>query len=518
MLTGFSRAKDSVNLDMNLQYRSRPASSPTADFCGKCRTRGASAGQIGAALLWLLCPGLPDAASAQTDYSLMQNWAYHPEKLVNLIADYSLDVAVLSPDMQTDSIITFENRATQNTGTDVFFVHPTYLSGTYAIPENVEISGQPIDQILAGIIAQGGLLAHYGRFYAPFYRQATPPVFLGTPELQAQAAALGTAYGDVRAAFLNYLNTQNGGNDFILAAHSQGAYLLSMLLQDVIAGDVELKSRMVAAVPAGMVSVYDAPEATEGPGGWWNGLELCTEIGQCGCIMTWRTYNEGQTAGSNAGHPAFSPLAVDSGWVDRVIDPEEDWFFQDSLYYGTDAVPLRHYIAPNGGDSYGTGTGFVAFDGLYSIRYQRNDPQEVGFFLTHTPAPGDQRPDDLASEAEHPLYTFWGYHRKDYHIYLWALIEQLNAKLENCGVLSTAARPETSREELRAAPNPASKSTELRHGDRSLPLAAIRIYGPDGRLKKRSRTSQSGSVDLEGLPAGLYLLKSEKGTVKVAVE
>ncbi len=458
----------------------------------------------------------PAPLQSQPDYNFLTNWAAHPDKLINPLAEYNLDVAVFDAEMQIDSIIEFANRAAENTGTDVFFVHPTYLSETYTAPGNVPLNAQPAVDIFTGIIAQAGLLAKYGRFYAPRYRQATPPVFLGTPEPVAQAAALSTAYGDVRAAFLHYLAQENGGNDFILAAHSQGSYLLSMLLQDVIAGDAVLKSRMVAAVPAGMVSVYDLPGT--GPGAWWDGLELCTDLAQCHCIMTWRSYSEGQTAGMNAGHPAFSPLAADSGWVDRVIDPEEDWFFQDSLYYGTDAVPLRHYIAPNGGDSYGTGTGFVAFDGLYSIRYQRNGPQEVGFFLTHTSAPGDQRPDDLASEAEHPLYTFWGYHRKDYHIYLWALIEQLNAKLENCGVLSTAAQPETSREELRAVPNPASKSTELRHGDRSLPLAAIRIYGSDGRLKKRSRTSQNGKVDLEGLPAGLYLLKSEKGTVKVVVE
>lgn len=503
---------------MNFQYRARPASFGTADFSRKGRIFAAFAGQIGAALLWLLCSGLPDAASAQTDYSAMSNRAYHPDKLINLLSDYNLDVTVLGPDMEQDSLISFENRAVENTGTDVFFVHPTYLSGTYTLPDNVEISEQPITDILAGTIAQGGLPAQYGRFYAPLYRQATPPAFLGTPDLQAQATAPGTAYGDVRAAFLNYLNTQNGGNDFILAAHSRGAYLLSMLLQDVIAGDAEPESRMIAAVPAGMVSVYDTPEAATGPGGWWDGLELCTEIGQCGCIMTWRTYNEGQTAGTNAGHPAFSPLSSDSGRVDRVIDPEEDWFFQDSLYYGADAVPLRHYIAPKGGDSYGTGTGFVAFDGLYSIRYQRNGPQEVGFFVEYTPVPGDQRPDDPALEADHPLYAFWGYHRKDYHIYLWALMEQLNAKLENCGEPVTAVEPETSREELRAVPNPATRSTDLRHGGRSLPLTAIDIYGPDGLLKKRAHTSRSGSVDLESLPAGLYLLKSEKGTVKVVVE
>lgn len=459
----------------------------------------------------------PQAISAQPDYDLMTSWAYHPDKEINLLASYNLDVAVLGPDMETDSVISFENRATENTGVDVFFVHPTYLSGIYFQPGNVDLDEQPIFNILTGLIAQGGLLAKYGRFYAPLYRQATPPTFLGASNPLTQVEALGIAYGDVRSAFLHYLATENGGNDFILAAHSQGSYLLSMLLQDVIAGDAVLKSRMVAAVPAGMVSVYDLPGT--GPGAWWDGLELCTDLAQCHCIMTWRSYSEGQTAGMNAGHPAYNSLLVDSSWIHRTIDPSDDWFYQDSLYYGNTSQPLRHYIAPNGGDFYGTGTGFISFDGLYNIHYQRNGPQEMGFFLEHNPTPDDQRPNDLAAEADDPLYDFWGYHRKDYHIYLWALMAQLDAKLEGCSVLGTTNRPSSAKGGLKAFPNPAAgHSIQLQYGDIPFAHQEVTVHGLWGTIIKCSRTNANGSLSLEDLPPGLYLLKSDAGMVKVVVE
>lgn len=453
---------------------------------------------------------------AQPDYSLMTNWAYHPDKVINLLADYNLDVAVLGPDMEVDSVIGYDNRAIENTGIDVFFVHPTYLEGNYSEPGNVGLDAQPISNILLGIIAQGGLLAQYGRFFAPFYRQATPPTFLGMPDPQAQAEAISVAYGDVRSAFMHYLETHNGGNDFILAAHSQGAYLLSMLLQDVVAGDAELQPRMVAGIPAGMVSVYDTPDNS--PGAWWDGLILCGEITQCQCIMTWRSYGENQIPGMNSGHPAYNASLVDSGWVHRVIYPVEDWFYQDSMFYGSVTAPLPYYIAPNGGDIYNTGTGFVAFDSLYSIRYERSGPQQVGFIVGHTPTPDDQRPNDLAAEANDPLYDFWGYHRKDYHIYMWALMEQLNAKLQGCGALGTLHPASTPDKRLLAFPNPTSRWISIHVNGNPLSGRNVEVYNLHGKEIERKMTSETGSLSLEGLPPGLYLLKSELGMMKVVLE
>lgn len=470
------------------------------------------------ATLCLLLIASVSESTAQTDYNVMTNWAYHPDKLINLLADYNLDVAVFDTAMEVDSVIEIENRSIENTGTDVFFVHPTYLSGTYLQPGNVAINEQPFSNIFTGIIAQGGLLAKYGRFYAPLYRQATPPSFLGNPNFEAQAAAVSVAYGDVHAAFMHYLDHQSGGNDFILAAHSQGSYLLSMLLQDVIAEDESLRERMIAAVPAGVAAIYDDPG--EGPGAWWNGLDLCSTIEQCGCVMNWRSFPEGHNMGLNpvnSGSPAFNPLLVDSGWVAHVIDPELDYFYQDSLFYGNESEPLRYYIAPNGGDVYGSGTGFVAFDGLYSIRHRRTSTQGVGFWLEHSPAENDQRPDDLANEEDDPLFEFWGYHRKDYHVYLFALLEQLDAKLESCGALGNSFHTESNCR-IEVFPNPSANHVQLMYGRLPLSDTDVEVYSLSGKSVKRGRTTESGSLNLDGLPAGLYLLKSKRGTVKVAVE
>ncbi len=463
-------------------------------------------------LVFAMSMGLLPPLMGQPDYSAMNNWAYHPDKQINLLANYNLDIAIIGPGMTVDSVIAVDNKATENTGLDIFFVHPTFLSGGYTEPDNVALNEQPLSSLLSGIIAQGGLLAQYGRFYAPRYRQATPPTFLGTPDAMAQIQALGTAYADVRAAFLHYLSHDNQGNDFILAAHSQGSYLLSMLLREIIAPDEDLKSRMLAAVPAGMVSVYDVPGS--GPGAWWEDIKLCTEVDECHCVMTWRSYGFAGASGINPGHPAYNELAVDSGWIQRSIEAE-DWVYQDSLYYGDAPQPLRYFIEPNGGDTYGTGTGFVAFDGLYSIRHRRLGPQAVGFEVIYDPAENDQRPDVMAEDASDPLFPFWGFHRKDYHIYLWALLQQLEAKMQACQSLSSPAQVEVHRENLSLYPNPSNGWVRLQYRGKKMLHEELAVYDAQGRVQRLSKSDAGGRIDLRGLSAGAYVIQSSKGAVRV---
>jgi len=142
------------------------------------------------------------ASYAQLDYTNLDNWLLHPDKPSSLLRNYNLDVAVVGPDLSVDSIILIENNAQINTGIDVFWVHPTF-GGSLE-----EIKTTPLGELPAGLlsriaVAQGGLLAKYGRFYAPRYRQASPLTFFVNGQDSLQATTLAAAYADVKAAFLN---------------------------------------------------------------------------------------------------------------------------------------------------------------------------------------------------------------------------------------------------------------------------------------------------------------------------
>ncbi|MDO1512387.1 DUF3089 domain-containing protein [Maribacter confluentis] len=368
--------------------------------------------------------------SSSINYNSLDNWAFHPNK-TTILSNYNLDIDVIDENLQVEQTIQITNNSNTNTGIDVFWVHPTQITDNSFIG-NVDIADQPSTIISLTILAQGGLLSRYGRMYAPRYRQSTGLVYRDEnidKELQANIIAI--SYSDVKAAFLDYLNNHNNGNKIILAGHSQGSYLLGMLLRDLFDNDANLRSKLVTAALGGMGYVY--AQEGEYKGGWWKNIPLCTTTNECGCINNWASFDEEQEfIDINFSLPEFNPYLINSGLVYRAFDENQDWFVQDFSYYGETSTPLENYITPNANYNLGNGANFIAFNGLYNVRLKRDGVQKVVLSVDHNPLINDQRPNDLESEQNSPNYVDLGYHTKDYHIYIWSLMQQIDEKLNNC--------------------------------------------------------------------------------------
>ncbi len=365
------------------------------------------------------------------DYNSMDNWVFHPNQVVNLLSVYNLDIGIVDENLALEGSITVENNAKTDTGVDVFFVHPTILDNAPAEPMVMPLDEQPATRINLTILAQGGQLAKYGRFFAPRYRQSTGNTYLDENiDKETQASVIIKSYRDVKAAFLNYLDNHNNGNKIILAGHSQGSYLLSMLVRDVFDNDASLRNRLVTAVLAGMGHIY----ATEGNyvGGQFENIPLCRQIDECGCVQGWRSYEDEQTYGDlRFTLPMFNEELVKYGVYYRSADIEDDWFVMDEAFVSQNQEYVR-YIALAANVNQDHGFNYVAHDDLYLSRMRRDSNTEIGLNITYSPAMGDQRVNDLAIEAQSPLFDFWGYHTKDYATYLWPLLQQIDAKLANC--------------------------------------------------------------------------------------
>jgi len=295
----------------------------------------------------------------------------------------------------------------------------------------IDIQDQPEILISGTIIAQGALLSKYGRLFAPRYRQSTGKTYRPETDKETQATIISTSYSDIKAAFLDYLNNYNNGNKFIIAGHSQGSYLLAMLLRDVIDTDENLRSKMVTAALAGMDYLYAAENNYTG--GWWQNIALCTTTSECGCVHSWTSFDESQALPEiDDAMPQFNPYLINSGLVYRAFNENEDWFIQDFSFYSSQPQPLRYYITPDANYNLSTGNNFIAFEDLYQVRHRRDGLTKVALSLSFSPSFNDFRPDDLANEVLHPNYSDWGYHIKDYHIYLWALMQQIDLKVANC--------------------------------------------------------------------------------------
>ncbi|GAA3654788.1 DUF3089 domain-containing protein [Flavivirga jejuensis] len=376
-------------------------------------------------------PNVIEIPISTIDYNSLTNWYFHPNQPFNFLKNYDLDIAVIDENLSISSNIEVSNNAATNTGIDVFWVHPTHLENPPTFPSTVSIDNQDTNYIGLTILAQGALLAKYGRFYAPKYRQATPASFLSTFHTEEErAAGLLETYSDIKASFQNYLDNHNNGNKIILAGHSQGSFLLAMLVRDLFDTNPELREKLVTAALGGMGYVYALDNSTLG--GWWQNIGLCKATSECGCVHYWRSYENDKTIPEpNSTFPSYSETLVNSGLVYRTTDENNDTFFQDNLIFDTQSSPLR-YITPGTQYDFSNGANFVAFDNMYTARFKRESNIKTGLAVNYIANTSDQRPNELENLESSILFTDGNFHVKDYHIYIWALMQQIDEKINVC--------------------------------------------------------------------------------------
>jgi hypothetical protein len=197
-----------------------------------------------------------------------------------------------------------------------------------------------------------------------------------------------------------------------------------------------------------------------------------------------------------------------------LLDINHDWLLQDSIYYSTQAKPIRYYIAPKGNKPFGGNAGFVAFENMYKIRYVRENRASVGFKVEYTPQAEDKRPDDLA-DLESDMK---GYHKKDYNIYSWALMEQIDMKLAACGIKTGISRNPKKTKSFVAYPNPASGQVTLQINGQGVAGENISILNMLGEVVFSGHTDYSGNIPAHKLNNGLYLIMSSYGTHKIMIQ
>lgn len=163
----------------------------------------------------------------------------------------------------------------------MFFVHPTsYLERSrWNAPLDDATASARAALFLRG---QASAFNDSAAIWAPRYRQATFGAFLTNASAAEQALDL--AYGDVAAAFDEFLAQVGPTRPIILAGHSQGALHLARLLRERVAG-TPLAKRIVSAYLVGwpISRTADLPAL---------GLPECARGDQTGCILGWQSFGE----------------------------------------------------------------------------------------------------------------------------------------------------------------------------------------------------------------------------------
>ncbi len=201
-------------------------------------------------------------ANSAPDYRDAKNWLARP--------DFKTDPARWAPAGYA---------AAPKPGIAVFYVLPTAVfdrSHWNAVPGDADTEARLVQFLRSQASVFNGVAA----IWAPRYRQATFGAFL-TDKPEAQMA-IDLAYGDVVAAFDEFIAAQPDGRPIILAGHSQGSLHLLRLLKDRVAG-TKLAARIVAVyAPGWPISLTaDLPAL---------GLPACAGPDATGCILSWQSF------------------------------------------------------------------------------------------------------------------------------------------------------------------------------------------------------------------------------------
>jgi len=162
---------------------------------------------------------------------------------------------------------------------DCFYVYPTVSD--QAGP-NANLSIDPEERSIA--LYQASRFSQLCRVYAPVYRQLTVPSLAGT----VTAAAAKLAYGDVLAAWKEYLAKYNKGRGVVLIGHSQGAGHLQELIRTQIDGRPVSRRLISAILLGGNVLVRRGSDT----GGVFEHIRACRSTSQLGCVVAFSTYNQ----------------------------------------------------------------------------------------------------------------------------------------------------------------------------------------------------------------------------------
>ena len=297
---------------------------------------------------------------------------------------------------------------------DCFYIYPT-VSRDSGLNSDLEPgTSEEIGAAVAQLARFGGVC----RTFAPLYRSLT----LGSLRPDVPPADVGRgfvlAYGDVRAAWRDYLAHRNDGRPFVLIGHSQGTIHLTRLIQEEIEGRPEA-ARMLSAMLIGFN--VEVPEG-ETRGGTFRETPICTRPGETGCIVTYVSFRATNPppAGALFGRAARPGMTV--ACTNPAALGERGAHGLDS-YWLTSAEIVRQADISWSQDG-PPPTPFLRTEGLARAACVQRGP--VGYLSVAVDPGGrrDRRTDEIPGDTRFngALVAGWGLHPVDMNLALGDLI------------------------------------------------------------------------------------------------
>jgi hypothetical protein len=264
-------------------------------------------------------------------------------------------------------------------------VYPT-ISGQPTINANRAVGLRQ----LAAAFAEVSRFSQTCQVYAPVYRQITLKA-LRHPARITRADAL-VAYDSVRSAFRDYLAHYNDGRGIVFIGHSQGATILTRLLQQDVDPNPSARRRLVSALLlGGNVTVHKGRST----GGDFKHIPACRSQDETGCIVAYSSFTSkppqnsqfGRTT-SDAGVRLLAPINPSPELRIMCVNPAAPAGGRAPLDPYFPAFALRFL---GGRHRLKVKTPWVSFPGEYSARCESSGNAtwlQVTYVGRHDPRPG----------------------------------------------------------------------------------------------------------------------------------
>jgi hypothetical protein len=357
-------------------------------------------------------PAQPRQTPAAPDYAKASSWLCLPGRTD--VCSTPLATTALNPNGYGS---TGRSTVAKDPPIDCFYVYPT-VSRDQGMNSDLTPGGEE----QAAAQSQFARFASICRPFAPMYRQMTVAAVVGFTTGADIRAPAALAYGDVAAAWRNYLATRNGGRPFVLVGHSQG----SLMLQQLIAREIETRPDVARRMRLAIIPGYDllVPEGKL-VGGALKKTPLCSSAGETGCVMTWTSFREKNVPPAGAIFGIADRPGMTVGCVNPARPGSSDWVGLDSYWYARSSLPV-----PGGPIQWSTEGSppslYLRTEGLVSAKCINDGPR--GYLWIRTNAdPKDKRTDRVGGEVG--LFGMflpgWGMHLADMSVAQGDLIRQV---------------------------------------------------------------------------------------------
>ena len=189
---------------------------------------------------------------------------------------------------------------------DTFFVYPTeYMAANEGDPDFATLDNA---EMLEGVKANYPILASVyedsTNVFMPYYRQAG--MLYAAKEAKKsgdpRTAFATIPYDDVTAALDYYFENYNNGRPFIIAGHSQGSGIVSLVLKKYFKEHSDYYERMIAAYVIGFSITKDFLEEN-------TQLKFAASENDTGVIVSWNTEGP-KNVEQNASNVVLLPNAI----------------------------------------------------------------------------------------------------------------------------------------------------------------------------------------------------------------